>query len=201
MSTDQQTPRPIDGKFGVLNNKIVNLVSLQEIPEDEPLFLLRARDSHAYDTLMHYLRLNAGGDDLHQEGIMQVIRRFIAFATDHPERMKQPGITRDLKLAESTEPHRCFECFLLGVPCAGPGVCGCSCHKTASKPIFHTEDSDNWRCVCGNTVSNVGFAPCDTSGKEIEPTQGRWNGLYRCNRCDSIIETISTPRKKDVTNA
>lgn len=95
----RQEPRAIDGKFGISGDKIVNLVSGEEIPRDEPLFILRARDNNAYDTLMHYLSLcQAECNSLHLEGIKQTIRKFIAFTKEHPERMKQPGITRHLKL-------------------------------------------------------------------------------------------------------
>jgi hypothetical protein len=92
--------RVIDGKFGIAEGgKIVNLVSGAEIPPDEPLFLLRARDHNSYDTLIHYLNLCTGEcNQLHLAGIKQTIRKFIDFANTHPERMKQPGVTRDLKL-------------------------------------------------------------------------------------------------------
>jgi hypothetical protein len=93
--------RAIDGKFGIRDEQIINLVSGEAVPEDEPLFLLRARDRHAYDTLMHYLHLCEGDcNDLHLEGIKQRIRKFTDFASAHPERMKQPGVTRHLKLDE-----------------------------------------------------------------------------------------------------
>ena len=91
--------RKIDGKFSTDGAKIFNTVSGEEILDDEPLFLLRARDNNAYDTLMHYLALCGDTcNDLHLEGIKQTIREFIAFNNDHPERMKQPGITKHLKL-------------------------------------------------------------------------------------------------------
>jgi hypothetical protein len=153
-----EPPKPIDGKFGILGDRLVNLVSLQPIPEDEPLFLLRGRDNHAYDTLMHYLRLNADGDDLHQEGIKQVIRKFIAFATGHPERMKQPGITRDLKL-ESAAPAAPDKPLPTQLPthvivAVGEGaqasvIFGGDIHEAVHK----------FFCVCGN-----GWRECSSTG-------------------------------------
>jgi hypothetical protein len=95
--------RSIDGKFGFKDGKIVNLVSGQEIPEDEPLFLLRARDHHAISVLgTYYYHASKDCNDLHLAGIRQVIGKFEKFKTEHPERMKQPGITRHLKLDESS---------------------------------------------------------------------------------------------------
>jgi len=91
----------LDGKFSCDENGLFNTVSGERIPSDEPLFLIRARDHHAYDTLMHYRSLCLSDcNDLHVAGIDQTIRKFIAFANDHPERMKEPGKTRHLRLED-----------------------------------------------------------------------------------------------------
>lgn len=97
----QTVAEPIDGKFGWLNGQIVNLVSGEAIPKDEPLFLLRGRDHVAYNAITAYLSEceESGCNELHLAGIGQVRDRFAQFAIDHPERMKQPGITRHLKLS------------------------------------------------------------------------------------------------------
>lgn len=96
---EARAQRPIDGKFGIRGTAIVNLVSGEEIPQDEPLFLLRARDHHAIATLSKYLDFaRFDCNDLHLAGIQQVLERFKAFQREHPERMKQPGKTRHLKL-------------------------------------------------------------------------------------------------------
>ncbi len=102
-------PVSIDGKFGISfsgrkygagSRGIINLVSGQEIPEDEPLFLLRARDRNSLPRLYDYLKTceSDGCNDLHLSGIRQVIAEFERFQFDHPERMKEPGVTRHLKL-------------------------------------------------------------------------------------------------------
>lgn len=96
---------PIDGKFEVRDGRIVNKVSGEPIPDDEPRFLLRARDHHAYQTLMHYLALcEEDCNSLHLEGTKQTIRKFIDFTNAHPERMKQPGVTKHLKLDAAASP-------------------------------------------------------------------------------------------------
>ena len=40
---------------------------------------------------------------LHLAGIKQQIRKFIEFRNAHPERMKQPGVTRHLKLEHAKD--------------------------------------------------------------------------------------------------
>ncbi len=101
-------PIPIDGKFGISkygptsSRHIVNLVSGQEIPEDEPLLLLRARDKNALPLIVYYREVcrDQGCNDLHLAGIAQIINEFERFQSDHPERMKEPGVTRHLKLKD-----------------------------------------------------------------------------------------------------
>lgn len=99
--------RKIDGKFGVVVDwethfcQIVNLVNSEQIPEDEPLFLLRGRDHYALVAINAYqAACESECNDLHLAGIQQVREKFCQFAAEHPERMKQPGITRHLKLEE-----------------------------------------------------------------------------------------------------
>jgi hypothetical protein len=124
-------PRLIDGKFGIFSGKIVNLVSGEVIPEDEPLFLFRGRDPFAMRALVLYLaECGAGGcNDLHQAGITQALQKFGTFAREHSERMKQPGVTRHLKLTEPVSiekrieagqdiPQSCDD-----PPCPAPNMC------------------------------------------------------------------------------
>lgn len=94
--------RNIDGKFRTDGNKIFNTVSGEEIPEDEPLFLLRGRDELARQTLVEYFKaaIDAGCNELHLEGTRRALAKFNSFALNHPERMKQPGVTRHLKLED-----------------------------------------------------------------------------------------------------
>jgi hypothetical protein len=90
----------IDGKFSCDGERIFNTVSGEAIPADEPVFMLRGRDATALQALHSYAKLcqMAGCNQLHLDGIDQTINKFTAFAVDHPERMKQPGVTRHLKL-------------------------------------------------------------------------------------------------------
>src|ERR1035438_7968460 len=92
-------PRKIDGKFSTDGELIFNTVSGETIPDDEPLFLLRARDWYALAAINAYQNATYEDcNDLHKAGIQQVREKFCQFQAAHPERMKQPGITKHLKL-------------------------------------------------------------------------------------------------------
>jgi len=87
--------RILDPKYQIVNETIVNNAGVP-IPEDEPLILFRARDRNALAMLRHYRLLCE--EDLctafHMDGIDNRIAAFAEFKHLHPERMKQPGITR-----------------------------------------------------------------------------------------------------------
>ncbi len=58
--------------------------------------------------------------------------------------------------------------------------------------------SDEWKCVCGNTAEDEGFAPCTPAGVLCEPVAppmvpgGRWEGEYLCQECGRIITIDGT---------
>ena len=88
--------RKIDSKFHVEGEQIIKTTNGEVLPEDEPLFLIRARDHLALDLLHHYIRISEadGCTDYHLEGTRRALRAFAEFKARHPGRMKQPGITR-----------------------------------------------------------------------------------------------------------
>jgi hypothetical protein len=49
---------------------------------------------------------------------------------------------------------------------------------------------DDWRCQCGNQPHTDGFYPRLKTGKIVDATGEEWRDgdLYRCARCDAIIE-------------
>lgn len=87
--------RKIDEKFDS-TGEIVKRSNGEVIPLDEPLFLLRARDRLALRLLEEYKRLSRedGCNDYHFEHLDKDIEAFRRFREEHPERMKQPSITR-----------------------------------------------------------------------------------------------------------
>lgn len=74
---------------------IVKAATGEAIPDDEPLILFRSRDRHAR-RMLHYYRDLCCQDactEFHMRGITTRIEAFEKFAEEHPERMKQPGVT------------------------------------------------------------------------------------------------------------
>lgn len=150
VESGEGTPqRKIVGKFsakyGISGAQIVNTVSGEVIPEDEPLFLLRGRDHNAIVAINAYQgACESECNELHMAGIQQVREKFCQFAANHPERMKQPGITRHLKLEsvaarESTAPRK-------DTATAEPRLCKygdptCPC---PDGDLCHYEGKDAW---------------------------------------------------------
>lgn len=81
-------------RFGMINR-----VSGEAIPEDEPTFIFRARDQKA---LKHIIAYQADCDEEHhRQAIEESIEAFKAFQAANPHRMKEPGITKDFRLEKS----------------------------------------------------------------------------------------------------
>lgn len=103
--------RRIDPKFHIgQGGAIVKTSSDEVIPEDEPLLLLRARDHLALPLLWHYRELSRldGCNDYHLAGVDDRIAAFERFKAEHPELMKQPGVTRGAPFVPDPAPHwRC----------------------------------------------------------------------------------------------
>jgi hypothetical protein len=85
-----------DRKFKFENGRFINRVSGEAIPDNEPVILFRARDRHAVELLNFYWKLAT--DEHHREAISDRIEEFLAYRAAHPERVKEPGITRHIKL-------------------------------------------------------------------------------------------------------
>ncbi len=70
------------------NGRIVNRKSGERIPDDEPVMIFRARDVHAAAAILHYASLCQDAD--HRDIVRQRADDFRAFASAHPDRMKEP---------------------------------------------------------------------------------------------------------------
>lgn len=90
--------RKIGGKFHVEGSRIIKTPNGEILPEDEPLFLMRGRDYLAVAALVFYLEqgIKDRCTDYWRNGVARQVDKFIRFARKHPERMKQPGVTRGL---------------------------------------------------------------------------------------------------------
>lgn len=62
------------------------------IPDDEPVFVLRAQDRKAHVALMAYIR--ACDDREHVDQVLDRLADFEAFGQQHPDRLKEPDTTR-----------------------------------------------------------------------------------------------------------
>ena len=87
--------RKVDEKFSSCGD-IIKRSNGEVVPRDEPLFLIRARDRLAIKALEAYRVLSQedGCIDYHFEHLDKDIEAFKRFREEHPERMKQPSITR-----------------------------------------------------------------------------------------------------------
>lgn len=84
LSTSQEPKYTTSAKDG----RLVNRATGKPIPDDEPVFILRAQDVHAVEALQAYLE---SVDDVDHAGAVQArLDAFDAFADAHPERMKSP---------------------------------------------------------------------------------------------------------------
>ncbi len=88
--------RRIDPKFHIEGDKLIKTSNGQEIPEDEPIMLIRARDWLALPIIAYYyaMSLRDSCTDYHLSGVWDRMQAFMQFRKDHPERMKQPGCTQ-----------------------------------------------------------------------------------------------------------
>ena len=75
-------------KYEIKGGKLVNRQSGEAIPDDEPVFILRARDKHAAPTLIHYA---ANVEDReHREAARTRAAQFSNWAALHPTRVHEP---------------------------------------------------------------------------------------------------------------
>ncbi len=68
--------------------RLVNRQTGKQIPDDEPVFVIRAQDKHAVSALRWYRGLVQEVDQI--DAVNRRITEFEAFATAHPGRMKEP---------------------------------------------------------------------------------------------------------------
>jgi hypothetical protein len=104
-NTRATTPATGDGqdrKFAFRDGQFVNRVSGEPIPHDEPIIIFRARDRHSIPVLREYLTMAT--DEHHRQAIRDRLTEFAAYRDQHPERMKEPGITHDMVLATPKPP-------------------------------------------------------------------------------------------------
>jgi len=85
-----------DRKFAFRDGQFVNRVSGEAIPLDEPVIIFRARDNHSIPILREYLTM--ANDPHHRLAIQDRLAEFASWRAVHPDRVKEPGITRHIVL-------------------------------------------------------------------------------------------------------
>lgn len=85
-----------DRKYKYENGKFVNRISGEAIPDDEPVIIFRARDIRSVPTLLTYRDMCL--DEHHKQAVQDRIDDFMEFQRTHPDQLKEPGVTRDMRL-------------------------------------------------------------------------------------------------------
>lgn len=80
-----------DPKYAVVDGQFINRASGEAIPDDEPVFIFRARDRHAAAVIEAYA--NTCENDQHREIVLVCVADFLRFAQAHSDRMKEPDTT------------------------------------------------------------------------------------------------------------
>lgn len=88
-------------KYTVNGHAIVNRASGEEIPSDEPVFILRARDRYAQTALLHYNSML--DESVHKEVVIRRFNDFAEFSRKYPERMKIPDTDASALTPPQTE--------------------------------------------------------------------------------------------------
>lgn len=90
-------PRQLNSMFDINDDlRLMKRSNGEVVPDDEPVIVLRARDRLTLPTMLVYeiLAKLDGCNDWFMERITPALDGLREFQKDHPERMKQPGITK-----------------------------------------------------------------------------------------------------------
>lgn len=77
-----------DPKYIIIDGQLANAATREFIPEDEPIFIMRAKDSRAAEAIRCYGESCV--DEAHQSVVADREMDFIGFAEEYPERMGEP---------------------------------------------------------------------------------------------------------------
>jgi hypothetical protein len=78
-----------DPKYGIDDDgRLCNIATGEQIPADEPVFILRGKDALAEQALLYYYSLVSMHD--HKQAVHHRINDFKGFRLGHPDRMKAP---------------------------------------------------------------------------------------------------------------
>jgi len=90
-------------RVSIPDGALVNRQSGEAIPDDEPVFILRARDIHAHAVLVHYSTICV--EPAHREAVRMRAAQFANWALQHRARMKEPDTQMDQGWSASGTPN------------------------------------------------------------------------------------------------
>lgn len=76
-------------RYVPVDNKLVNTVTGEEIPKDEPVFILRAKDAHALTVLMQYSARCT--EEQQRTDMAELMGSFVKWRMKHDNKVKEPG--------------------------------------------------------------------------------------------------------------
>lgn len=94
LSIDSEHSIASDPRATVQVPRIVESATWEWVPDDEPLFLIRARDRNAL-AMLRYYELICGQDNCsssYMRRIRERIEAFERYAREHEDLMRQPGL-------------------------------------------------------------------------------------------------------------
>lgn len=91
--TGAEIPLPINTRIA-----IVKIPTRIPILDEEPIFIYRGRDWNAVKGIQAYrdICIADGCNDHQMRMVDEAIQRFNKFTEEHPDQMKQPGLTKGL---------------------------------------------------------------------------------------------------------
>ncbi|MDB5816971.1 MAG: hypothetical protein JWQ11_611, partial [Rhizobacter sp.] len=95
-------------KYTVVNGRLVNRASGHAIPDDEPVFILRASDVFAEEAIRRYrIAMQDAGSmsTAHLDAVEARERDFNRYLAEHPDRMKVPDTAAVTTPVPSTQPR------------------------------------------------------------------------------------------------
>lgn len=77
-----------NAKYDAIRGKLVNRESGKAIPDDEPVFVFRAKDPHAVKALRAYKALCKNGN--HKAAVQLHINAMVAYQKEHKADLREP---------------------------------------------------------------------------------------------------------------
>lgn len=158
-------PASQEPKYTVSQGRLVNRSTGKPIPDDEPVFILRAKDRVAVYAIMAY-RAQCTGNPEHHDAVDARVGDFLRFKEMHPQRMKSPD-TAALKASRSPgdlSPEEFQEAWRKAN----------ELKANEQRPLVYP---DMWPCkyprMAGSIAQDCEYPNCDCGPEEGKASDGR----------------------------